>query len=436
MPRIFVPSRGPEDWRRLLGKPEGHWKPEHSAAQVAHSWEAAQDLPRPVRTVLETAEPFRGLELLLALPEHQVALPPGGHPSQTDVWALARGADGLLSIATEGKVHEPVGDTVGEVLRSGSDGQRDRIRHVCKMLGLAEPPEAIRYQLLHRAVSALLEAERFGARHAVVLVQSFGVGDTGFEDFGAFARVLGAGAAIDRVVPTTVTDPARLWLAWVRMGPAKPLFMYVPEPGQPKPAALTPKCAEALSYAFDAHWGQPRKGTRIPYVSHLLAVAALVLEDGGDETDAIAALLHDAVEDSGRLGRLADIRRRFGLEVAAIVEACSDTDASPKPPWRARKEAHLARLGTAPARALRVAAADKLHNLRTILRDYRTQGEALWARFNASPDDILWYHRRMLALFESRGSTSLAAELRRTLDELDRAIAKVTKAAARSEPGG
>jgi GTP pyrophosphokinase len=355
--------------------------------------------------------------------EHQVPLPPGGHPSQTDVWALARGADGLVSIATEGKVDETFGETVADILRDGSEGQHARLRHLCRVMGLAAPPATIRYPLLHRAVSALIEAERFGARHAVLLVQSFGAGDTGLEDFRAFAGALGAEAGIGRVVSTTVTDPARLWLAWVHMGPTDPVFMYVPEPGQLTPTTLTTRFAEALSYAFDAHWRQPRKGTQVPYVSHVLAVAALVLEDGGNETEAIAALLHDAVEDSGGPERATDIRSRFGNEVADIVDACSDTDVTPKPPWRDRKEAHLAHLRTAPEPARRVAAADKLHNLRAVLRDYRVEGEALWRRFNAGRDAILWYHREMLAVFESFGPRSLAAELRRTLTELETAIA-------------
>ncbi len=422
MSRIFVPSRGPEDWRRLLAEPERQWRRGHSATQLAHAWETARDLPSPVRAVLETAEAFRGLELLLALPEHQVPPPPGGHPSHADVWALARGPDGLVSIAGEGQVDEPFGVTVGELLRTGSEGQRERLRHVCRALGLATPPEAIRCQLLHGAAAALVEAERFGARHAVLLVQSFGTRDAGLEDFAALARLLGAAPATGRVVPTTRAAPARLWVAWVRMGPTAHVSSHVPEPAQPRPVPLTPKFLEALSYAFDAHWGQSRKGTRIPYVSHLLAVAALVLEDGGDEAEAIAALLHDAVEDAGGRKRLADLRRRFGPDVAAIVAACSDTDVTPKPPWRARKEAHLAHLRTAPVPALRVAAADKLHNLRAILRDYRTGGEALWARFHAGREDVLWYHRQMLALFEARGPTSLAAELRRTLDDLTAAI--------------
>jgi 5'-deoxynucleotidase YfbR-like HD superfamily hydrolase len=423
MPEIFVPSRGPEDWRRLLGRPERHWRPEHSAAQLAHAWERARDLPRPVRAVLETVEAFHGLQLLLAIPEHQVDLPPSGHPSQTDVWALARGAKSLVSLAVEGKVAESFGATIGDLRREGSDGQRSRLRSLCEMLGLADPPDTLRYQLLHRAASALLEAERFTARDAVLLVQSFGAGNAGFEDFRAFARLLGADPAVGHVVPTTRVVPAQLWLAWVHMGQLDPVFMYVPEPHQPAPVPLTPKFAEALAYASDAHWGQPRKGTRIPYVSHLLAVAALVLEDGGDETEAIAALLHDAGEDAGGDPRVRDIERRFGPDVAAIVKGCTDTTDTPKPPWRPRKEAYLAHLRVASPRVLRVSAADKLHNLTATARDYRAEGEALWARFNAARYDLLWYYDALTTVFEERGPHGLARELRRTFRDLAVAIA-------------
>jgi (p)ppGpp synthase/HD superfamily hydrolase len=128
--------------------------------------------------------------------------------------------------------------------------------------------------------------------------------------------------------------------------------------------ALGPRFDEALAYAADAHAGQVRKGTSIPFVAHLLAVTALVLEDDGDEDHAIAALLHDAPEDAGGRDRLDDIRRRFGDRVADIVEACSDTFEVPKPAWRPRKERYLTHLETAPDDVLRVSLADKVHNLR------------------------------------------------------------------------
>src|SRR5436309_13050206 len=159
-----------------------------------------------------------------------------------------------------------------------------------------------------------------------------------------------------------------------------------PDPGRTSKSSEAPlgeRFADALAYAADVHRDQVRKSTAIPYVAHLLAVAARVLEDGGREGEAIAALLHDAPEDQGGEARLADIRDRFGDRVADIVEACSDTFESPKPPWRGRKEAYLAHLRD-PATAidvLRVSAADKLNNATAILRDLRQLGPRVWERF-------------------------------------------------------
>ncbi len=178
---------------------------------------------------------------------------------------------------------------------------------------------------------------------------------------------------------------------------------------------LSDRFAEALVLAHELHAGQVRKGTAIPYVSHVLAVAEIVLDYGGDEDEAIASLLHDAVEDCGGAPVLADIRHRFGDRVADIVAACSDTDQTPKPPWQARKEAYLAHLSDAPA-----SAADKLHNARAILADYREIGEVLWDRFNASKAQTLWYYRALVEAFEAHGSTPLVTELARTVAEIER----------------
>ena len=214
----LCPEPGTNDWRRLLAKPERHWHPERSAALLATSWETAKGLPPPVCAVLEASGQlaFRSLDLLLALPEHQVHLPPHGHPSQTDVWALARGDDGLLSIAVEGKVTESFGPTL-RTIRHGSPGQRSRLRSLCETLGLIDPPDTIRYQLLHRAVSAVLEARRFTAAHAVLLIQSFSSKDHGFADFEAFAHRLEATPIRNGVVIANLPGPPHLWLAWVSM---------------------------------------------------------------------------------------------------------------------------------------------------------------------------------------------------------------------------
>ncbi|MEZ5102526.1 MAG: HD domain-containing protein [Thermoleophilia bacterium] len=181
-----------------------------------------------------------------------------------------------------------------------------------------------------------------------------------------------------------------------------------------------PALARALAFALEAHGEQVRKGTDVPYVSHLLAVAGLVLEDGGGEEDAIAALLHDAVEDAGGQATLARIRREFGEGVARVVEACSDADVLPKPPWRGRKEAYLARLETAPDEVLRVSLADKLHNARSIVADRRALGEAIWDRFNAPRADQLWYYRALADVFArrrpGRAADELAAIVRQLVD--------------------
>ncbi len=181
---------------------------------------------------------------------------------------------------------------------------------------------------------------------------------------------------------------------------------------------LTPRFEEALLYANRLHATQTRKGSDVPYVSHLLAVASLVLEAGGDEDAAIAALLHDAAEDQGGLETLAEIQHRFGDAVADIVAACSDTFDEPKPPWHARKRAYLAHLRDATPAVLLVSCADKLHNARAIATDHRRLGDALWARFHAGRNDILWYYRELSAIFSTRGPEPLASELALVVEAL------------------
>ena len=179
---------------------------------------------------------------------------------------------------------------------------------------------------------------------------------------------------------------------------------------------------EALVYATQLHAAQRRKGSDIPYVAHLLAVAAIVLEDGGGEDEAIAGLLHDAVEDQGGAPTRAEIRRRFGDRVTAIVDGCTDADTVPKPPWRARKERYVAHVKEAPADVRRVSAADKLHNARAILADYRAHGEALWSRFNGGREGTLWYYRALIGAYREAATepSGLLDELERVVSELER----------------
>ena len=184
---------------------------------------------------------------------------------------------------------------------------------------------------------------------------------------------------------------------------------------------LTDRFGEALTFAERAHRTQTRKGTDIPYVSHLMAVAAVVLEHGGDEDQAIAALLHDVVEDQGGAAIAREIRVRFNDRVADIVLACTDTDAVPKPPWRARKEAYIASVETKHADALLVTLADKLHNAIAILEDHRRIGDAIWSRFTGGRDGTLWYYRALAAALARRRPGPLADRLLRTVAELEAA---------------
>ena len=182
---------------------------------------------------------------------------------------------------------------------------------------------------------------------------------------------------------------------------------------------LSARFDEALAWAVDLHREQPRKGTGVPYVSHLLSVAALVLEHGGTEDQAIAALLHDAVEDQGGKRTAEAIRARFGDLVADIVDGCTDTDVSPKPPWRERKEAYVARVRREPAHVRLVSAADKLHNARTMVTDLRIHGPELWSRFNAGRDETLWYLGSLVEAFRAAGTMPIVEELARTVSELE-----------------
>jgi (p)ppGpp synthase/HD superfamily hydrolase len=180
------------------------------------------------------------------------------------------------------------------------------------------------------------------------------------------------------------------------------------------------RLAEALSYAAALHAEQRRKLSGEPYVAHLLAVAAIVMEYGGDEDEAIAALLHDAVEDQGGTATREEIGRRFGQRVAQIVDGCTDTAESPKPPWRERKEAFIARLANAPASVRLVVAADKLHNTRSILREYRRLGESLWGHFRGGRDGTLWYFRAVVDTLRRIETTPLVEELEAAVGEMER----------------
>jgi (p)ppGpp synthase/HD superfamily hydrolase len=187
---------------------------------------------------------------------------------------------------------------------------------------------------------------------------------------------------------------------------------------------------QALQMALELHRTQPRKGSGVPYVGHLLGVTAVVIETRGSEDEAVAALLHDAAEDQGGYETLELIRARFGDLVARTVEECSDSFGEPKPPWRERKRAYLERLEEASDAALHVSLADKLHNVRAIVLDYREVGERLWGRFNAERDEVLWYYRSLAATFTRLRPGALATELSEAVRELERLVDTATAGSA------
>jgi len=183
---------------------------------------------------------------------------------------------------------------------------------------------------------------------------------------------------------------------------------------------LTSRFSAAAAYALELHAAQRRKLTGAPYATHLLGVTALVLEHGRHEDEAIAALLHDAVEDQGGRPILAEIERRFGARVAQLVDALTDAYESPKPPWRERKEAFLKRLAVAPREVLVLKAADQLDNARSIVAALRRDGACIWTSFNGGRDGTLWHYGEVLAILDRANLGPLVDELARTVAEMRR----------------
>jgi len=188
---------------------------------------------------------------------------------------------------------------------------------------------------------------------------------------------------------------------------------------------LGPRFRRAFLFASEKHAGQTRKASSIPYIAHLIGVASLVLEAGGDEDLAIAALLHDVVEDCGGAPMLMEVRRRFGARVAKVVDGCTDADTLPKPPWKERKEAYIRHLIKADAGTRLVSAADKLNNVRSILSDYRAIGESVWSRFNGGREGTLWYYRTLRDVFLRHEPNRITRDLELAVNELETLAAQV-----------
>ncbi|WP_435311332.1 DUF6946 family protein [Primorskyibacter sedentarius] len=209
MSRAYIPTRSASDWRALLADPAKQWRVGYSAMAAAQSWETANGLPPEIASMFAP-----GAKLLLAIPEHQVPLPGRGAASQCDVFAFVRESTMRIALTVEAKVAEPFGPTVGEWLRDASEGKRQRLAALCDLLGCAAPPEHLRYQLFHRTAAALIEADRFGAEAAAMIVQSFSQKHRWFEDFADFAAFLGASP--ERKMPSQIIAPGGmpLTLGW------------------------------------------------------------------------------------------------------------------------------------------------------------------------------------------------------------------------------
>jgi len=199
---------------------------------------------------------------------------------------------------------------------------------------------------------------------------------------------------------------------------------------------LGPRFDRAFLFAAQKHARQTRKASSIPYVAHLIGVASLVLEAGGDEDMAIAALLHDVVEDCGGHTMLKEVRRRFGARVARIVDGCTDAYVLPKPPWQERKENYIAHLKSADAETRLVSAADKLNNVRSILSDYREIGEFVWARFSGGREGTLWYYRTLRDEFLRDKRNRITRDLELAVNELEAMAFGKGISGSRSQPVG
>ena len=227
MTKIYMPANAPEDWQSLLADPAKHWRTGYSAKELAYAWmEDPNDFPRSVRSVFASSqfEVFRTIEMLLAFPEYETPLPYGRRASQSDVFVLAKGIGNLVSITVEGKVSEPFDKVVSEWTDPPPSRKGERLQYLCDCLGLLPVDvDSIRYQLLHRTVSALIEADKFGASHALMMIHSFSQINEWFDDFEQFVALFGARAEVDSIVyaPRHRSVPPRftgvdLYLGWVR----------------------------------------------------------------------------------------------------------------------------------------------------------------------------------------------------------------------------
>lgn len=210
MSKIYVPTKSPSDWQQLLADPGLHWKEGYSAMSAALSWERAKGLPAEIAVMMGA-----NAELLLAIPEHKVALPGGRRESQCDVFALVKAQGQTYAMAVEAKVNEPFGPTLGEWLKDPTPGRIERLTSICNLLGCTtNPPPNLRYQLFHRTAAAVVEAARFKTDAAAMIIQSFSPSHKWFEEFGAFCHFLGGSPIRDAAIPIQIPSGRRLILGW------------------------------------------------------------------------------------------------------------------------------------------------------------------------------------------------------------------------------
>lgn len=219
MNRIFIPTSSPEDWRKFLAEPEKQWRSGYSARELAECWQHASGFPAEFQELFSNSgrQAFAGMEFLLGIPEYPVVLPDGKRPSQNDLFVLARANDGrLVVIMIEGKVSEPFGETLETWLQDGSEGKRKRLRMLCEVLGLQQdPPLQLRYQLFHRTASAILEARRFSAPVAMMIVHSFSPEHKWLPDYQAFLGLFGVSGGANELVELPPAGGRQLFAGWV-----------------------------------------------------------------------------------------------------------------------------------------------------------------------------------------------------------------------------
>ena len=217
--KFFAPINKPEEWKRLLAEPDKQWRTGYSAKALAYSWQEAGGFPSEVKRIFRSSrvDVFQNIEMLVAFPEYKVPLPGGRRASQSDLFVLAKGNRGLVSIMVEGKLSEPFGQTVAEWRVPSGKGRETRLRYLCDLLGLDMGMVShIRYQLLHRTASALIEAQRFNAPNALMLVYSFSSENEWFEDYQQFLALFGVVGKVDTLVFAKNINEVRLYFSWVK----------------------------------------------------------------------------------------------------------------------------------------------------------------------------------------------------------------------------